>query len=104
MGIGLSLTRSWWSPNVILPPYPKHFPTSKSVSQKNSDDPSEIKDGRSGSSSSRENSYTGNGHNLDDDTSWECAKCTHINYTFGSRCGSCRGLKGDKRDIIVKDR
>lgn len=66
--VGLSLTKESWTPNVIMPPNPKPFPTSKP----------------------RLNSgHLGSVHG----SSWKCIKCQQKNGASISSCVSCKWRK-----------
>ena len=103
--IGLSLTMPWWSPNAILPPNPKRFPTPKPDSQI-SEGTSQTEHGRSKNSSTSESSSLGNGHNLNDDMPLERVKYSHDKRSKRDNIGRIRShsLKAGKVELSLKHR
>ncbi len=89
--VGLSLTKETWTPNVILPPYPKFFPSPKPQFN----DASKTEHFKSGCLG---------GVN---DSSWKCIN-SKKNCSSNSRCVSCQwrkgGLRGEQIDTRPRSR
>lgn len=98
--VSLSLTKESWQPNVIMPPIPKCLPTPKPI---NSND-AMSEDDESTSDESTTSGSTSSSGVVNGGQTWECTKCAHRNETSRTRCGSCQGWKGGKREHIKSSR